>query len=255
MLSPYHRYLSQYNRRKVTDFFSVISRWDTSVILNAAASTSTASSTVQPPPKLSRLPPSLVYLILSDPVVASHSSIRSLIQSASESASTAGQFDVQVNLDRRFPFFGEGHLALLLDRPSPILPTEGLAIDLSTPPPDPSRDAIRGFILSHLLPSKQTIPLDRLSFSLPTIERLLFLISYPATPVDQVREAWDLLRLLLDKLDEGCIRDGLIGDGKGDEIKLPRSDRWLDEKAGERSRWRRIAPFLCGQLGERVDCE
>jgi len=171
---------------------------------------------------------------------------------AAKSTFTAS--DAESLLDGRFPCVGEGLLELLLQQPrspSPPLDEE----DPPLKPSPPSHLSIRK-LAELLLPPVKSISVVGLAKTLPTIERLLAIISSsPSDSGASFGEAWEVMSLVLERLDSEALKKGLVGgfDGAGKDA-LERGHRWLDDACGGRSRWSRTVGIVCGHLGEDSDC-
>lgn len=240
------RYLCNHPAHVLQNFFGTIADWEANQIVAAGS-----RSQVQPPePNLSRLPPSLVHLILLSPVLAQTQQMQAMILRATSSTFSAS--DAESHLDARYPAVGEGLLELLLDPPHP----PRLELDPSaSDPATPAHHSVRN-LARLLLPPVKSIPLSRLAKTLPTIERLLAIIARSSGTQVEAGEAWEVLVLVLQRLDDEAIRVGLVGgfEGKSKGV-LERADRWSDSVCGGRTRWTRTAAIVCSHLGEDIDCE
>lgn len=247
---PSIRYLNRYPSAAISSFFSTASTWESAMIRKSP-----------PPPaaplvRLSRLPRSLVHLILLSPSLTLDPEILALFEQSA--LFQADSTDLDVHLDAKYPVVGEGLLELLLldpppspTSPAPITTPADDAEDIKPPPPYPHQQ-IRA--LAHmLLPQPKSISLDRLPQTLPAIDRLLALVSATGTAEDKLKLGWELLDLVLGRLMDDAVV-ALVRGQVGAAGRI-RSDRWLDDMCGGRSRYERIVTLITGRLGERVSCQ
>lgn len=243
------RYLSHHPSQVLRNFFLTVTKWEAEEIAILGS-----RPQVQPPqPNLSRLPPSLIHLLLLSPALTQIPSMHDMFVRASKS--TFNSSDAESHLDGRFPAVGEGLLELLLQQPRSPPP----ASDEEDPPLESDifpHLSVRN-LAKLLLPPVKSITLPGLAKSLPTIERLLAVISSSSSDAGaNFGEAWEVLSLVLERLDGDALKMGLVGGfGGAGKDALERGDRWLDEVCGGRSRWTRTVGIVCSHLGEDSECE